>query len=152
MDDFVRAETGPGSDLIMGVMQDGKGGTRMPPVRAVFSSWSQIELHADCESGGALSCDFAPAARIQIILKQAYHANWQADGCQTQASPRGNLTLDCPAARLLTSPIELVFRDATSDWAARISLLMWKSWMCLGSAVLLVPGFAMLRERLVAAV
>jgi hypothetical protein len=151
MDDFVRAETGPGSDLIMGVMRDGTSASRPPALRAVFSSWSQIELHADCESYGASSCDFAPATRLQIILKQAYHANWQADGCLTQVSPRGNLTLDCPAARLLTSPIELVFRDATSDWAARISLLMWKTWMCLASAVLLVPGFALVRGRLVAA-
>jgi hypothetical protein len=151
MDDFVRAETGPGSDLIMGVMRDGKSANRLPALRAVFSSWSQIELHADCESAGALTCDFPPAARIQIILKQAYHTNWRADGCLTQVAPHGNLTLDCPAARLLASPIELVFHDATSDWAARISLLMWKTWMCLAGAVLLVPGFAVLREGLVAA-
>jgi hypothetical protein len=147
MDDFIRAETGPGSDLILRVMRDGVPARRLPGIRAVFSSWSHIQLRADCGSGGPLSCDFAPAARLRIVLKQAWHSNWQAAGCRTEITPRGNLTLDCPASRLLSAPVELVFRDAVSDRAARLSLLMWKTWMCLAGAVLLVPAFAGLRER-----
>jgi hypothetical protein len=146
MDDFVRAETGPGRDLILGVMQDGKPGKHLPTIRAVFSSWSHIQLRADCESNGARTCDVAPTSRIQVILKQAYHSNWRAVGCQSQVNPRGNLQLDCPAARLLQSPIELVFRDAISDEAARLSLLMWKTWICLVAAALVVrTGLAVLR-------
>jgi hypothetical protein len=49
--------------------------------------------------------------------------------------------------RLLQSPVELIFRDALSDRAARISVITWKIWVCLVTAVVLVPGFAALRER-----
>jgi hypothetical protein len=148
MDDFIRAETGPGRDLVLGVMQDGKPAEHLPAIRAVFPSWSRIQLRADCESSGTATCDIAPTSRIQIILKQAFHSNWRAAGCEPQETPRGNLVLDCPAARLLQGPVELVFHDAISDWAARISLLMWKTWMCLLTAVLLVPAFEARPARL----
>jgi hypothetical protein len=155
MDDFVRAETGPGRDLVLGVMQDGKAGKSTPVIRAVFPSWSRIQLLADCNRSGKPDgtppCEVAPTSRIRIVLKQAYHPNWQAVGCQAQATLRGNLALDCPAVQLMRSPVELVFRDAISDWAARISLVMWRAWMYLVTALLAVPTFTVLKERRTAA-
>lgn len=147
MDDFVRAETGPGSELVLGVMRDGRPGNHLPSIHAAFPSWNRIQLRADCESNDLRACGVASMAPVRIVLKQAYHANWHAEGCQTEAAPRGNLTLNCPAMRLANAPVELVFHDAISDWAAGISLIMWKCWLCLAAVVLPVPAFGVLRRR-----
>jgi hypothetical protein len=150
MDDFVRAETGPGRNLVLSVRQRGKQATGLPALRGVFASWSRISLHADCESGDSAACNANSRGRVQIVLKQAYHSNWLAEGCSTRATPSGNLLLDCPAGRLADASIELVFHDEISEVAARVSILMWKTWMCLLAAVLLVPGFGLVKVRVAA--
>ena len=149
MDDFVRAETGPGRNLVLQVMQHGKPLNGLA-IHTVFSSWSRILLSAACESKEASSCQFDPAGRIQITLKQAHHSDWRAAGCAVQKTDHGNLLLDCPAARLFDSPVELSFRDPLSDWAAGISIFMWKTWLCLVVAVLVVPRVGLLKDRLAA--
>jgi hypothetical protein len=131
MDDFVRAQTEPGPDLVLRVMQDGKTIVTPSLLRAGFASWSHIHLSAECAGGSATACTVPGFARTQVILKQAYHPNWHASGCETRASLRGNLTLDCPARRLQESPVELIFRDVSSDQAAHISILAWQMWLCM---------------------
>ena len=86
-------------------------------------------------SGTSMAPD---AARIQIVLKQAYHPNWHASGCETHAAPHGNLTVDCPAWRLEETPVELVFRDVLSDVAAHVSIVTWQIWLCVVGATLLI--------------
>jgi hypothetical protein len=133
MDDFTRAKTEPGPDLVLQVLNNGRPVPHPMHIRADFSSWSGIRLIAGCESGGAAGCAIPRWGRIQIILKQAYHRNWRAPGCETQATPTGNLLLDCPAGRLLEMPAELIFRDPLSDRAAWVSTLSWK--ICLSMTV-----------------
>jgi hypothetical protein len=151
MDDFTRAQTGPGPDLILRVMQDGKPQAGPSPLRATFASWSHIHFRAECGPGGTAICTAPPFARIQLVLKQAYHRNWRASGCETDATPAGNLILDCPAPRLLDAPVELVFRDFTSDRAARVSILSWKIWLAMAAGVLLAGCAGPLRARPAAA-
>jgi hypothetical protein len=78
---------------------------------------------------------------MQVVLRQAYHPLWSAPGCGTYSITRGNLIVDCPASRLREGAIELDFRDATSDFAARISTTTWKSWL-LATASMMLLWFA----------
>jgi len=142
MDDFIRAETGSGNDLVMRVMQEGKPSHAPTPIHARFSTWSHIRLAADCPSSGEdSSCPASPTARMQVVLRQAYHPFWNAPGCDTYSSRHGNLIVDCPASRMRAGTIELDFRDATSDVAARISTTTWKSWL-LATATIMLSWFA----------
>lgn len=77
------------------------------------------------------------AGRTQVVLRQAYHPLWKAPGCETYATARGNLAVDCPAARVREGAIELDFRDATSDFAALISAASWKVWLS-GTALMVL--------------
>jgi hypothetical protein len=151
-DDFTRAQTGPGPDLIQQVMNDGRPIPGPTPIGAIFSSWSDIRLSSGCDAGGAARCATPQSGRIQIVLKQAYHRNWRAAGCETRATPTGNLLLDCPAGRLLEMPVELVFRDPTSDQAAWVSTLSWKICLAMTFGLALLSGCAAtLRARPAAA-
>ncbi len=142
MDDFIRAETGSGKNLVMRVMQEWKPSHAATPIRARFSTWSHIRLAADCPSSGEdSSCPASPTARMQVVLRQAYHPLWNAPGCDTYSSTHGNLIVDCPASRVREGAIELDFRDATSDFAARISTTTWKSWL-LATATMMLLWFA----------
>jgi hypothetical protein len=139
MDDFIRAQTGPGPDLVLQVMLAGTPVATASHPRAGFASWNHIYLSAGCETDRTAACTAPGAARIQIVLKQAYHPNWHASGCATRAAPRGNLTLDCPASRLqASSPVELAFRDVVSDLAAHVSIIAWQIWLCVAVSALLV--------------
>jgi hypothetical protein len=138
MDDFVRAQTGPGPDLVLRVMQDGTPVATAGSLLGGFASWNHIFLSAGCDTDRTVVCMAPDAARIQIVLKQAYHPNWHASGCETHAAPHGNLTLDCPAWRLEESPVELVFRDVVSDVAAHVSIVAWQIWLCVVGATLLI--------------
>ncbi len=141
MDDFIHAETGPGKNLVMRVMEEWKP-SNAATVHARFSTWSHIRLAADCPpSGNNSSCATSPAGRMQVVLRQAYHPLWSAPGCDTYFITRGNLIVDCPASRLREGAIELDFRDATSDFAARISTTTWKSWL-LATASMMLLWFA----------
>jgi len=83
-----------------------------------------------------------PTARMQVVLRQAYHPFWNAPGCDTYSSMHGNLIVDCPASRVREGAIELDFRDATSDFAARIfPTTTWKSWL-LATATMMLLWFA----------
>ena len=132
MDDFIRAETGSGKNLVMRVMQEWKPSDAATAVHARFSTWSHIRLAADTAS---------PVGRMQVVLRQAYHPLWNAAGCDTYSSLHGNLIVDCPVSRLREGPIELDFRDSTSDFAARISTTTWKSWL-LATASMMLLWFA----------
>jgi hypothetical protein len=139
MDDFIRAENGPGSNLVKRVMQEWKPSNGAVDIRAGFSTWSHIRLAADCPlSGEGSSCLTSPAGRTQVVLRQAYHPFWSAPGCDTYSSTRGNLIVDCPASRLREGAIELDFRDTTSDSAAHISTTAWKSWLLATSSMMLL--------------
>jgi hypothetical protein len=139
MDDFIRAETGSGKNLVMRVMQEWKPSAAASAVHARFSTWSHIRLAADCPSSGSdPSCAAAPAGRTQVVLRQAYHPLWNAAGCDTYSSRHGNLIVDCPVSRLREGPIEVDFRDSTSDFAARISTTTWKSWLLATASMLLL--------------
>jgi hypothetical protein len=137
MDDFIHAQTAPGSDLILGVTQDRVPVAKPWSLRVGFASWSHIDLRAGCETQDTAICTAADSARISVLLKQAYHPNWRALGCETRASPRGNLMVECPATRL-RDPIEVIFRDEVSDVAAQVSILAWQTWAWIVAGVLLV--------------
>src|SRR6202011_5367680 len=107
-----------------------------------------IRLAVDCPSSGAdPSCVTSPAGRMQVVLRQAYHPLWNAPGCDTYAGMRGNLIVDCPASRVREGAIELDFRDATSDFAARISTTSWKSWLLATASMMLLWFVAGIRFR-----
>jgi hypothetical protein len=150
MDDFVRAKTTPGTDLILQTQARGTPAGSPPALRAEFASWSRIRIQADCGVAPTLgACDPPPGSRLRITLKQAFHSNWRVPSeCETSATGSGNLILDCPADRLLRSPLELVFRDPLSELSARVSILTWKAWICIAAAAgLLLPSFAAFRAR-----
>jgi hypothetical protein len=148
MDDFIRAETGPGNRLVMRVMQEWKPANAPTPVHARFSTWSHIRLAFDCpSSGNDPACVTSPAGRMQVVLRQAYHPLWNAPGCNTYASMRGNLIVDCPASRVREGAIELDFRDATSDFAAHISTTAWKSWLLAAASMMVLWSATGIRCR-----
>src|SRR5260370_38892091 len=121
MDDFIRSEPGSGKTLLMRVMPEWKPSNAVTAVHARFSTWSHIRLAADCPlSGHDSSCLTSPAGRMQVILRQAYHPVWNAPGCDTYSSMRGNLRVDCPASPAREGPIEWNFRETTRPVAARI--------------------------------
>jgi hypothetical protein len=150
MDDFVRAKTTPGTDLILQTQAKGPPAGPLPHLRAEFASWSRIRIQADCGFAQTpAACNPPPGSRLQIILKQAFHSDWRVPSeCETGATGSGNLILECPVDRLLHSPLELVFRDPLSELGARVSILAWKAWICLAAAAgLLLPSFAAFRAR-----
>jgi hypothetical protein len=149
MDDFVRATTAPGTDLVLHAQEEGVPAGFEPAIRAEFASWSRIRIQADCGFSQTLPvCNPPPGSRMRITLKQAFHSSWRAPtDCETGQAGSGNLVLVCPAARLLHSPVELVFSDRLSELSARVSILTWKAWMCLAAAALLVLSFAAIRGR-----
>jgi hypothetical protein len=129
MDDFTRAQNGPGSTLIAQVMVNGKALISAPAFDAHFVSWSRVRLHGGCVTGGEPACALSPGTRIQFTLSQAYHQGWKASGCTTSANARGNLVIDCPAEYLRAASLEVVFDDPSSDWGAQISLTFWAAWL-----------------------
>jgi hypothetical protein len=148
MDDFIRAETGPGNHLLMRLMQDWKPTGAASIVQAGFSTWSHIRLAVDCPlSGDGASCAAPAGGRMQLVLRQAYHPLWSAPGCDTYASVHGNLVVDCPSSRLHDGAIELDFRDATSDLAARVSVRAWQSWLVATGCMVLLWSGAAIRFR-----
>ncbi|MDP9012420.1 MAG: hypothetical protein M3O41_07140 [Pseudomonadota bacterium] len=143
MDDFTRAETGSGKGLVMRTMREWKPSNTAAEVHARFSTWSHIRLSLECPLfGGDSSCRISPAEHMQMVLRQAYHPLWKASGCDTYAATRGNLIVDCPIARMRERPIELDFRDSTSDVAALVSSMSWKSWL-LATALMILQWIAL---------
>jgi hypothetical protein len=124
MDDFVRAQTGPGRDMVLAISRDGVPLRKPWSLQVGFVSWSHMDIRAVCDARATAFCTAPDDAMIRMVLKQAYHPHWSAPGCETQASARGNLTLVCPAARL-RDPVEVIFRDAVSEAGAQVSLLAW---------------------------
>jgi len=149
MDDFVRAKTTPGADLILQTQEEGLPAGLKPAIRAEFASWSRIRIQADCGVAQLLpACNPPPGSRLRITLKQAFHSDWQAPSdCETGRTGSGNLVLACPTARLLASPLELVFHNPLSELSARVSILTWRAWVWLAAAALLVRSFAAFRAR-----
>ena len=137
MDDFIHAQTGPGRELALDVSQDGVALGRPWSLHVGFASWSHIDIRAGCDAHDTAVCTAPDNATIRVVLKQAYHPNWSASGCETQASARGNLTLECPAARL-RDPVEVIFRDEVSEAGAQVSVLAWQIWGLIVVGVLLV--------------
>jgi len=128
MDDFTRAQNGPGSTLIAQVMMNGNALLSAPPFDAQFVTWSHIRLHGGCTTGSEPACALSPGTRIQFTFSQAYHQGWKASGCTTSASSLGNLIVDCPAEYLRAARLDVVFDDPSSDRGARISLTLWAAW------------------------
>jgi hypothetical protein len=148
MDDFIRAETGTGNRLVMRVMQEWKPSDAAAAVHARFSTWSHMSLAVGCPSSAEDStCMTSPAGRTQVVLRQAYHPLWKARGCETYATTRGNLVVDCPASRVREGAIELDFRDATSDFAALISAASWESWLSATALMFLLWAVTGIRIR-----
>ena len=48
--DFIRAQTGPGSELVLGMTQDGTPVATAASVRGGFASWNHILLNAGCDA------------------------------------------------------------------------------------------------------
>ncbi len=128
MDDFNRAPRSPGNTLIERVLQDGKAGAVFP-VTGKFASWNRIHLEGPCAlSGEGRACLAAGPNRVSWVLGQAYHPLWRASSCELSSSMGGLLTVDCPGSTVSEGPIDLVFNDAISDYAAHISLVSWELW------------------------
>jgi hypothetical protein len=143
MDDFTRAQNGPGSALIAQVIMNGEPLGSAPPFDAHFVTWSHIRIHRSCAAGSDPACTFSPGVRVQFTLSQVYHQAWRAAGCATSASTRGNLIIDCPAQYSHAATLEVVFDDPSSDWGARISLILWTAWL-IATAFLLVALAALM--------
>jgi hypothetical protein len=169
MDDFIHADAGPGENLVRRVLGDWKPLDTAPVVNAKFATWSHITLNvqdaapapsvrfaawrpinhvvADVAAGRPAPLQNTAPSRIQLILRQAFHPLWQASGCQTLRSVRGNLILDCPATRLRSGAVDLQFDDTTSDLAARISTNAWKIWLIAAGLLLLIVLAGVAAER-----
>jgi hypothetical protein len=143
MDDFTRAQNGPGSTLVAQVIINGKPLESTPPFDAHFVTWSHIRIHRSCAAGSDPACALSPGTRVQFTLSQAYHQAWRAAGCITSASARGNLIIDCPAEYSRAASLEVVFDDLSSDRGARISLILWTAWL-VAIAFLLVALVALM--------
>jgi hypothetical protein len=128
MDDFIRADISAGTQLVRRTLADWNW--QGPPLqaRAAFLSWDRIQLATEPLPRKHGSATIAPQ-RIQVIFNQAYHPDWRAEGCDTVRSGRGNLIVDCPAARLREGPLTVTFFDALSARSAAISLLAWRLWI-----------------------
>jgi hypothetical protein len=129
MDDFNHAQSPPGNTLITRVIRDQAPSDQLPRLRAQFATWSRIRLQMDCATPGERSSCRNLTGRVQTIFREAYHPGWRAAGCDTRADAQGHLTMDCPASRMRSGAIALIFNDRTSDIAAHVSTMSWHIWL-----------------------
>ena len=127
-DDFIKADVGPGRQLVKRVLQDGKVIEPQGVFQAGFVTWSHIRLRSQ-NLPPIIDAPLSKPAHVQVVLNQAFHPFWQAAGCQTARTDHGNLIVDCPMARLRDAPVDLEFNDALSEFAATISTRAWGLWM-----------------------
>ena len=128
MDDFIHADINAGTRLVRKAVADWNW--QGPPITAsaAFLSWDKIQLTAGPLPAMRGASTAAPQ-RIQVILNQAYHPDWQVAGCDIVRGGRGNLIVDCPTAQLREGPLTVTFFDALSARSAAISLLAWRLWI-----------------------
>jgi hypothetical protein len=151
LDDFIRADIGPGKNLVRRLADTANQPVRGLLLQAKFVTWSHIRISRD-DSSEMLNerYDGTDSSRLRVVLNQAYHPLWQADGCSTLRSERGNLILECPIDRLRGATIDLTFNDQLSRVAAGASQLAWAAWLPAASLLLLLLVGLRLRPRLVA--
>lgn len=124
MDGFNRVKRRRGNALIDRVMQDATTDTNVQP-SGQFVTWNHIRLATPCAVLRSASCIAAGTNRIRWTLEQAYHPGWSAASCNLRSSATGALMVDCPAPRVLEGPIDLVFKDPTSNLGTHVSSVTW---------------------------
>lgn len=150
LDDFIRADIGLGKKLIHEVFDTGDRNFRGFQLSAGFMSWNHIRISNEGSNGSFNQRDAAMGAEppnLRIVLNQAYHPFWSAEGCTTSRSERGNLTLECPLASLRDQTIDLAFNDRLSRVAASTSVLAWAIWLPAVLLLLMVLAGTRLRQR-----
>jgi len=139
MDDFNHADVSPGATLVKQASNISMSGIREAFVAAKFASWNQIHLEMDATRNVLWHRQSSDeTAHISVILNQAFDPHWQAEGCDVRQSPTGNLTLECPVERLREAPVEMLFYNKLSAWAAVVSLAAWKLWSICFASVLCI--------------
>jgi hypothetical protein len=88
-------------------------------------------------------------AHLQLILNQAFHPLWQADGCKVDRSAGNNLSVDCSLARWRSGSVDVFFNDSLSTQAANISVSAWQLWLWATAGLILLSYAA--RRRSIAA-
>lgn len=122
-DDFRRADTWAGSDLVESARVEGASAPL--PVTARFMTWNRIRI----ESAASMPPGINVSSSVHIVLDQAYHKFWRAHDCELSASDSGNLVASCPAGVIRDRPIELRFHDPVSELGTHVSVVAWAGWL-----------------------
>ena len=134
-DDFRRADSWPGSDLIESAHVQGVDTPLAMTAR--FMTWNRIRI----EPTAPLSLSADVSSPVRIVLDQAYHELWGSDDCELSASGSGNLVARCPASALRRGPMELQFHDPVSELGARISIVAWITWLLVMAILAMIRRF-----------
>lgn len=147
MDEFIHADMNPGRRLIRRITDTSNKSIRGIAAQARFVTWSHIRVTPD-DRGGILNDRYDGSdVRLRVILNQAYHPLWQAEGCNTLRSIRGNLILECPAARIRDQTIDLTFNDELSRVAADTSQRAWHGWLLIMGLIFIAVSALRLTRR-----
>lgn len=122
-DDFRRADTWAGSDLVESARVEGASAPL--PVTARFMTWNRIRI----ESAASMPPGINVSSSVHIVLDQAYHKFWRAHDCELSASDSGNLVASCPADVIRDRLIELRFHDPVSELGTHVSVAAWAGWL-----------------------
>jgi hypothetical protein len=136
-DDFIKADMAAGTQLVKQTVVDGQVLPAQASIQSGFVTWSHIRLRLNSASPLATSTT-NESVHLQLILNQAFHPLWQADGCTVGRSASDNLTVDCAISRWRAGPVELQFNDVLSTHAAIISTTVWRWWLGAIAALILL--------------
>jgi hypothetical protein len=137
LDDFIHADVEPGNRIVKAMMSNARMPMDASSARGKFVSWNHMQI--DVEPSLVTARDqlaSPPTNGVQLVLNQAFNADWRANGCKTVRGANGNLVLECPADRLREGPINAVFHNDLSSLAAEISLRSWRLWFLILSVAL----------------
>jgi len=153
MDDFIHADVEPGATLVKQASSVSSFGSVEARVAAKFASWNQIHLEMDTSANVLQPQQLNDQGdRISVVLNQAFNPHWRAQGCNVLETKSGNLMLDCPVERLRQAPVEVLFFNKMSAWAASVSVEAWKLWSVGYAAMLCLWLLLKSREQRVSGV
>jgi hypothetical protein len=148
-DDFIKANIDPGTQLVRQQLRDEVAIPVQASTHAAFVTWSHIRLSLDDSSPALATSQLNGDAHLQLILNQAFHPLWQADGCKVDRSAGNNLSVDCSLARWRSGSVDVFFNDSLSTQAANISVSAWQLWLWATAGLILLSYAA--RRRSIAA-
>jgi hypothetical protein len=149
-DDFIKADIDTGTQLVRQQIRDGAMIPVQPSTHAGFVTWSHIRLSLDDSSPALAASQLNGDTHLQLILNQAFHPLWQADGCKVDRSAGNNLSVDCSLARWRSGAVDVQFNDALSTQAAGLSIAAWRLWLASSACLLLLSWLVQRRNRSIA--